>query len=264
MILNAIFAKISSQKISENKDVTYIDTTSNNELIEIKIYRYNPDDGNQSLVKFYVDKNKCGKTLLDALIYIKNNGDTSLAFRRSCREGVCGSCSMNINGKNKLACTTKLSTLDNHILIYPLPHMKVIKDLITDFSLLYAQYSMIEPWNQSNDKVADGERIQTIEERQKLDGSYECILCGCCSAACPSYWWSSEKYLGPAVLVQVYRWLVDSRDCATDKRLEMLNDAYRLYKCHTILNCVHDCPKGLNPAKLIAGIKQMMAKKFLS
>uniref|UniRef100_A0A8D0MRA7 Succinate dehydrogenase [ubiquinone] iron-sulfur subunit, mitochondrial n=1 Tax=Sus scrofa TaxID=9823 RepID=A0A8D0MRA7_PIG len=204
----------------------------------------------------------CGPMVLDALIKIKNEIDSTLTFRRSCREGICGSCAMNINGGNTLACTRRIDTNLNKVSkIYPLPHMYVIKDLVPDLSNFYAQYKSIEPYLKKKDESQEGKQqyLQSIEEREKLDGLYECILCACCSTSCPSYWWNGDKYLGPAVLMQAYRWMIDSRDDFTEERLAKLQDPFSLYRCHTIMNCTGTCPKGLNPGKAIAEIKKMMA-----
>ena len=200
--------------------------------------------------------------VLDVLIKIKAELDSSLTFRRSCREGICGSCAMNIDGTNTLACTKDINDIKGDVNIYPLPHMNVIKDLIADMTNFYAQYESIEPWiKTSSPAPSNSERLQSPEEREKLDGLYECILCACCSTSCPSYWWNGDKYLGPATLLQANRWLVDSRDEATGERLDMLEDAFKLYRCHTIMNCSKTCPKGLNPAKAIGNIKQMMVER---
>nr|AIX97479.1 succinate dehydrogenase [ubiquinone] iron-sulfur subunit [Ceratosolen solmsi]AIX97509.1 iron sulfur protein [Ceratosolen solmsi] len=201
--------------------------------------------------------------VLDALIKIKNEIDPTLTFRRSCREGICGSCAMNIGGTNTLACISTIdSNLNKTIKIYPLPHMYVIKDLVPDMSNFYTQYRSITPWLQNSNIVEIGsyQYLQSIQDRKKLDGLYECILCACCSTSCPSYWWNGDKYLGPAVLMQAYRWIIDSRDCATLKRLNKLKDPYSVYRCHTIMNCTRTCPKGLNPGKAIAEIKKLLAK----
>ena len=193
---------------------------------------------------------------------IKSEIDTSLTFRRSCREGICGSCAMNIDGTNTLACTKAISDVKGDIKIYPLPHMPVIKDLVTNLKTLYKQLKSIKPWLINNkQKANDTENIQSRNDREKLDGLYECILCACCSTSCPSYWWNSDKYLGPAVLLQSYRWLQDSRDEERKERLKELDDTFKVYRCHTIMNCTQACPKGLNPAKAIAGIKQMIAQQ---
>ena len=224
-----------------------------------KIYRWDPDSGENPRTDTYdVDMDSCGPMVLDALIKIKNEIDPTLTFRRSCREGICGSCSMNIDGTNTLACIKPIEEVRGEVKIYPLPHMSVVKDLVPDMSTFYAQYSSIEPWIQTSTAPPSSERLQSPEDRAKLDGLYECILCACCSTSCPSYWWNGDRYLGPAILLQAYRWLVDSRDEATGERLDLLEDPFRLYRCHTIMNCTRTCPKHLNPGKAIAEIKKMM------
>ena len=211
---------------------------------------------------FELDLDDCGPMVLDALFKIKNEIDPTLTFRRSCREGICGSCAMNINGSNALACTTAIDDLGGEIRITPLPHMEVVKDLVPDFTHFYAQYASIRPWLQTVSPTPSGkERLQSPEEREQLDGLYECILCASCTTSCPSYWWNGDKYLGPAALLQAYRWLIDSRDEATGERLDDLEDPFKLYRCHTIMNCAQVCPKGLNPAKAIAKIKHMMVER---
>jgi succinate dehydrogenase / fumarate reductase iron-sulfur subunit len=229
-----------------------------------RIYRYDPDSGeNPRLDSYDVDMASCGPMVLDALIKVKNEMDSTLTFRRSCREGICGSCSMNIDGTNTLACTKPLEEIRGDVKIYPLPHMAVVKDLVPDFSNFYAQYALIEPWLKAKTPPpASGERLQSEDDRAKLDGLYECILCACCSASCPSYWWNGDRYLGPAILLQAYRWVVDSRDEAMGERLDTLEDPFRLYRCHTIMNCTKTCPKGLNPAQAIGAIKQMLLKRL--
>ena len=218
----------------------------------LSIYRFN---GKKPYIsKYNIDLNKTGPMVLDALNKIKNEQDSTLTFRRSCREGICGSCAMNINGTNTLACLTPINKYKN-IKIYPLPHMQVVKDLVVNMNNFYEQYKSIQPWLQTS-KNPEKENLQTKKDRKKLDGMYECILCACCSTSCPSYWWNSDKYLGPAVLMQAYRWISDSRDENTKLRLQNLNDDYKLYRCHTILNCTRTCPKGLNPGKAIAEIKK--------
>jgi succinate dehydrogenase / fumarate reductase iron-sulfur subunit len=190
--------------------------------------------------------------------------DSTLAFRRSCREGVCGSCAMNIGGRNTLACTHGWDEVPGkEVQISPLPHMPVIKDLVPDMTLFYAQYASIEPWLHTTTPEPQGEWRQSEVDREKLDGLYECILCACCSTSCPSYWWNQEKYLGPAALLQARRWIVDSRDEATGERLDALEDPFKLYRCHTIMNCAQVCPKGLNPAKAIAEIKGMLVERVV-
>ncbi len=227
------------------------------------VYRYDPDSGeNPRYDSFEIDLATCGPMVLDALIKMKGEQDPSLTFRRSCREGICGSCSMNMNGRNGLACTTAIEDLPGEIRITPLPHMEVIKDLVPDFTHFYAQYASIKPWLQTVSTTPSGkERLQSPEQREKLDGLYECILCACCSTACPSYWWNSDKFLGPAILLQAYRWLADSRDEMTGERLDELEDPFRLYRCHTIMNCANNCPKGLSPARAIAEIKKMQVER---
>ena len=229
-----------------------------------KIYRYDPDSSaNPRFDRFTIDLDKTGPMVLDALIRIKNEIDSTLTFRRSCREGICGSCSMNMNGKNGLACTTAIVDLPQEVQITPLPHMEVIKDLVPDLTHAYTQYTSIQPWLQTASAPPADERRQSPEDRARLDGLYECILCFCCTGGCPSWWWNSGRYLGPAVLLQAYRWLVDSRDEATDERLDYLEDSFRLYRCHTIMNCTEVCPKGLNPGKAIAEIKKLLAARHL-
>jgi succinate dehydrogenase iron-sulfur subunit len=228
---------------------------------EFKIYRWNPDDSKNPVIdSFFIDLDDCGPMVLDALIKIKNEIDTTLTFRRSCREGICGSCAMNIDGVNTLACLQAIEDIRGPVQVYPLPHMPVIKDLVPDLTHIYAQYCSVEPWLKTETPPPpDRELAQSVEEREKLDGLWECILCFCCSTACPSYWWSGERYLGPAVLLQAYRWIADSRDEATGERLDKLEDPFRLYRCHTIMNCTRACPKGLNPAKAIAEVKKLIA-----
>ena len=227
-----------------------------------KVYRWTPDDGrNPRLDTYEVDLATCGPMILDALIKIKNEVDSSLTFRRSCREGVCGSCAMNIDGTNTLACTKYIDDVKGDIKIYPLPHMPVVKDLVPDLTVPYAQLASIEPWLKSTTQPPTRERLQSPEERAKLDGLWECILCFCCSTSCPSYWWQGERYLGPAILLQAYRWLADSRDEAKGERLDNLEDPFRLYRCHTIMNCTKTCPKSLNPAKAIAEIKKLLVER---
>lgn len=229
------------------------------------IYRWNPENpGDKPRMQEYdVDLNKCGPMILDALIKIKNEMDPTLTFRRSCREGICGSCAMNIGGTNTLACISKIHSDSKATKIYPLPHMYVIKDLVPDMNNFYQQYRSIQPWLQKSDdgSTSDGhvQNLQSPNDRAKLDGLYECILCACCSTACPSYWWNGDKYLGPAVLMQAYRWIIDSRDDEQEQRLNMLRDPFSVYRCHTIMNCTKTCPKGLNPGLAIAEIKKLLA-----
>jgi len=227
-----------------------------------KVYRWNPDDGANPQVDIYeVDVADCGPMVLDALIKIKNEIDPTLTFRRSCREGVCGSCAMNIDGSNTLACTKYITDISGDVKVYPLPHMPVVKDLVPDLTQAYTQYASIEPWLKATTPAPERERLQTPEERAELDGLWECILCFCCSTSCPSYWWNADRYLGPAILLQAYRWIADSRDEFAGERLDQLEDPFRLYRCHTIMNCTKTCPKSLNPAKAIGEIKQLMVQR---
>ncbi|AKM07399.1 succinate dehydrogenase iron-sulfur subunit [Pelagerythrobacter marensis] len=257
----ATFTLPKNSKISRKGNVHRADGAAR--VQKFRIYRYDPDSGNNPRYDtFEIDLDDCGPMVLDALIKIKNEVDPTLTFRRSCREGICGSCSMNMNGKNGLACTTAMEDLKGEIRITPLPHMDVVKDLVPDFSHFYAQYASIRPWLQTVSTTPSGkERLQSPEQREKLDGLYECILCACCSTACPSYWWNSDKFLGPAILLQAYRWLADSRDEMTGERLDALEDPFRLYRCHTIMNCANVCPKGLNPAKAIGETKKMLVER---
>ncbi len=232
---------------------------------ELKIYRWRSDNHeNPRIDTYYIDTDACGPMILDALITIKNTIDPTLTFRRSCREGICGSCAMNINGTNTLACTKAIHDNAGVIKIYPLPHLSVVRDLVADMNHFYAQYASVKPWIRTQTPPPpDRERLQSKEDREQLDGLYECILCACCSTSCPSYWWNSERYLGPATLLQAHRWIADSRDEATGERLDQLEDPFRLYRCHTIMNCTNTCPKGLNPAKAIAAIKQRILARTL-
>lgn len=226
---------------------------------EFLVYRWDPEKPHKPAYKSYkVDVNGCGPMMLDVLFKIKDEQDQGLVFRRSCREGICGSCAMNIDGSNCLACLTRVDkSATKPAKIAPLPHMYVVKDLVVDMSNFYSQYKSIKPYLQKKNMDSGGkEWYQSKEDRSKLDGLYECIMCACCSTSCPSYWWNQDKYLGPAVLLQAYRWVVDSRDEATQERLQHLDDAYRLYRCKTIMNCATVCPKGLNPGKAIAKLKQ--------
>lgn len=250
-----------NSKIKKGKTYKAPDGATNTRAF--KVYRWNPDDGeNPRMDTYEVDIDSCGPMVLDALIKIKNEMDSTLTFRRSCREGVCGSCAMNIDGENTLACTKGLDEVKGDVAVTPLPHQRIVKDLVPDLTNFYAQYASIEPWMKSNSPTpADAERLQSHEDREKLDGLYECILCACCSTSCPSYWWNEDRYLGPAVLLQAYRWLADSRDEHAGERLDALEDPFRLYRCHTIMNCTQACPKGLNPAEAIAGIKKMMVER---
>jgi len=229
------------------------------------IYRWDPEQpgAKPKMENYEVDLNNCGPMVLDALIKIKNEMDPSLTFRRSCREGICGSCAMNIGGVNTLACLTKIEANDKATKIYPLPHMYVVKDLVPDMNNFYQQYRSIQPWLQRDDekdmKHGEEQILQSTTDRAKLDGLYECILCACCSTSCPSYWWNGDRYLGPAVLMQAYRWIIDSRDGKQAERLDSLRDPFSVYRCHTIMNCTKTCPKGLNPGRAIAEIKKLLA-----
>jgi succinate dehydrogenase / fumarate reductase iron-sulfur subunit len=227
-----------------------------------RIYRYDPDSGrNPRIDTYFIDLDSCGPMVLDALIKIKNEIDPTLTFRRSCREGICGSCAMNIDGINTLACIFGIDEIAGDVKIYPLPHMPVIKDLVPDLSLFFAQHASVKPWLETRTVEPSAEWRQSIEDRRKLDGLYECILCACCSTSCPSYWWNSDRYLGPAALLHAYRWINDSRDEATGERLDDLDDPFKLYRCHTIMNCTQTCPKHLNPAKAIAEIKKLLVER---
>jgi len=230
-----------------------------------EIYRYDPESGgNPRLDTYEIDLGRCGPMVLDALIKIKNEIDATLTFRRSCREGICGSCAMNIDGANTLACTQAITDISRDVRIYPLPHMPVIKDLVPDLTNFYAQYASIKPWLQTRTPAPpDRERLQAKADQELIDGPSACILCACCSTSCPSYWWNSDRYLGPAALLAAYRWLVDTRDEATGERLDFLEDPFRLYRCHTIMNCTYACPKDLNPARAIAATKRMLAERQL-
>lgn len=242
---------------SEDKNLNFKKTIQER-IVHFKIYRWDPEkDEKPYLATYPVNLNECGPMMLDALIKIKNELDGTLTFRRSCREGICGSCAMNIDGINTLACLRRIDTEASIVKIYPLPHMYIIKDLIPDLTNFYAQYKSIEPWMKTK-KVFDKskEMVQSKDDRLLLDGLYECILCACCSASCPSYWWNSDKYLGPAILLQAYRWIIDSRDEFTKERLSNLEDSFKLYRCHTIMNCTRTCPKNLNPGMAISKIKK--------
>jgi succinate dehydrogenase / fumarate reductase iron-sulfur subunit len=244
--------------------ITHSSSTTIKAPKKLKIYRWDPDKNNNPRLDTYeIDQKKCGPMVLDALIKIKNEVDTTLTFRRSCREGVCGSCAMNIDGVNTLACIKPMSEVKNDIKIYPLPHMRVVKDLVPDLTEAYKQLESIKPWLQRDENTPSISNTNPLEEkkqdpkdRAKLDGSWECVLCFCCTTSCPSYWWNGDKYLGPAVLLQASRWINDSRDEKRKERLEEINDSLKLYRCHSIMNCTRSCPKGLNPAKAIADIKK--------
>nr|WDA66130.1 succinate:cytochrome c oxidoreductase subunit 2 [Phymatolithon calcareum] len=229
-----------------------------------RIYRWNPYLNENPWFSFYpISLKNVGPMILDALIYIKAKQDSTIAFRRSCREGICGSCSMNIEGTNTLACLKSIKSTKKFVTIYPLPHMYVIKDLVPDLTNFYSQYKSIKPWLTFKDLPLDKENLQSKIDRLELDGLYECILCACCSSSCPSYWWNQDKYLGPAVLLQAYRWLVDSRDVSKNERLKFLNHKMRLFRCHTIMNCSKTCPKSLNPGKAISLIKLLIPKNSM-
>ena len=245
------------------KGITHKAPAGATDVRTFRIYRYDPTSGeNPRVDTFELDAKDCGKMVLDALIQIKGAIDSSLTFRRSCREGICGSCAMNIDGVNRLACTTSMLDLKSEIKIYPLPHMPVVKDLVPDLTNFYAQYASVKPWLQARTPAPpDSERLQSKEEQEKIDRPAACILCACCSTACPSYWWNSDRFLGPAALLASYRWIIDSRDEATGERLDELEDPFRLYRCHTIMNCTDVCPKDLNPAKAIAEIKKLLVER---
>lgn len=231
--------------------------------IRFSIYRYNPESDHRPYMQSYELQDDCGAVmLLDALLLLKQRDD-SLSFRRSCREGVCGSDAMNINGRNGLACITPLKDLRTPIEVRPLPGLPVIRDLVVDLSQFYAQYRAVKPWLINNDPVPEIERLQSPAQRDSLDGLYECILCACCSTSCPSFWWNPDRFLGPAALLQAWRFLADSRDQATGERLDDLEDPYRLFRCHTIMNCTEVCPKELNPTRAIAKIKEMLVRRSL-
>jgi succinate dehydrogenase / fumarate reductase iron-sulfur subunit len=257
----AEFTLPKNSKIGTGK--TYKAPAGAKRVKEFKVYRWNPDDGKNPVTDTYeIDLDACGPMVLDAIIKIKNEVDSSLTFRRSCREGICGSCAMNIDGTNTLACLKPIDDVKGAVRINPLPHMAVVKDLVPDLTQAYAQYRSIEPWLQSESPPPpDGERLQSKEERAEIDGMWECILCFCCTTSCPSYWWNGDRYLGPAVLLAAYRWIADSRDENTGNRLDALEDPFKLYRCHTIMNCTQTCPKGLNPAKAIGKIKELMVER---
>ncbi|MEO1135442.1 MAG: succinate dehydrogenase iron-sulfur subunit [Pseudomonadota bacterium] len=255
-----------NSKINKNGK-TYKAKEGAEDVRTFRVYRYDPSTpDNPSVDTYEVDVSNVSM-VLDALIKIKNETDPTLSFRRSCREGVCGSCAMNINGANTLACTKAMDDVgDGDIAVYPLPHQPVVRDLVTDLSNFYKQHAYIEPFLQAKTDEPETEWRQSQDDRAKLDGLYECILCACCSTSCPSYWWNGEKggeeeYLGPAALLQAYRWLADSRDQLTNERLDKIEDEFKLYRCHTIMNCAQVCPKHLNPAKAIAEIKKMMVNR---
>ncbi len=235
---------------------------STKRIVKFEIYRYDPDkDERPYMQKLEVELQPTDKMLLDALIRIKMDVDDSLSLRRSCREGVCGSDAMNINGKNGLACTTNMLELKEPVVLRPLPGLPVIRDLIVDMTQFFNQYHSIKPYLINDTQPPEKERLQTPAAREELDGLYECILCACCSTSCPSFWWNPDKFVGPAGLLQAYRFIADTRDHATEERLDNLEDPYRLFRCHTIMNCVDVCPKGLNPSKAIGKIKEMLVRR---
>lgn len=252
------FTLPSNSKVIEGRVYKNMHKSKNSKIL--KIYRWDPETNENPRIDSYeIDLKKCGPMVLDALIKIKDEIDTTLTFRRSCREGICGSCSMNIDGINTLACLKPMKSIKGDIKIYPLPHMQVIKDLVPDLTEAYKQLESIKPWLQNDNQNTDQkkeESKQTPHQRAKLDGMWECVLCFCCTTSCPSYWWNSEKYLGPATLLQALRWINDTRDTKTKERLNELNDSFKLYRCHSIMNCTRSCPKDLNPAKAIADIKK--------
>jgi succinate dehydrogenase / fumarate reductase iron-sulfur subunit len=257
----AEFSLPANSKIKAGKTHKAPDGATN--IKKFKVYRYDPDSGENPRTDTYeVDLDTCGPMVLDALIKIKNEMDSTVTFRRSCREGVCGSCAMNVDGTNTLSCIKAIDDIKGDAAIYPLPHMEVVKDLVPDLKNAYAQYTSVEPWLKTKTlPPPDAERLQSTEDRAKLDGLWECVLCFCCSTSCPSYWWNSDRYLGPATLLQSYRWIVDSRDEETGERLDYLEDPFRLFRCHTIMNCTNTCPKHLNPAKAIGEIKKLMMER---
>ena len=259
----AVLSLPANSKIDKAAGKNYPAPAGAKRVRKFVIYRFDPDSGSNPRMDTYeLDMDACGPMVLDALIKIKNEVDSTLTFRRSCREGICGSCAMNIGGLNTLACTKACSDVKGDLKIYPLPHMPVVKDLVPDLTNFYAQYAAVKPWLQTRTPAPpDRERPQSKEDQEKIDRPSACILCACCSTACPSYWWNSDRFLGPAALLAAYRWIIDSRDEATGERLDELEDPFRLYRCHTIMNCTEACPKDLNPAKAIAEIKKMMLER---
>ena len=257
----AEFTLPKNSKVQKGKTFAAAEGATNKR--NFRIYRWEPDSGdNPRLDTYEINLDNCGPMVLDALIKIKSEVDGSLTFRRSCREGICGSCSMNIDGTNTLACLKSIEDIKGEINIYPLPHMDVVKDLVPDLSKAYAQLTSVKPWLQSDTKPEEGKsRKQSPKQREKIDGLWECVLCFSCTTSCPSYWWNGDKYLGPAVLLQAYRWIADSRDENTNERLDDLEDTFKLYRCHTIMNCTKTCPKGLNPAKAIGEIKKLQLER---
>jgi len=230
-------------------------------IARFEIYRYDPDrDQAPYMQKIELELGHHDTMVLDALMHIKADVDDTLSFRRSCREGVCGSDGMNINGKNRLACITRIAEMEQPIVLKPLPGLPVVRDLVIDFTLFFKQYHSIKPYLINDDPPPERERLQSPEQRDMLNGLYECILCACCSTACPSYWWNPDKFVGPAGLLQAYRFMADSRDNALDERLENVNNAYRLFRCRVIMNCTDVCPKGLNPAAAISNIRTLLVR----
>mmetsp|Transcript_19070 Transcript_19070/g.24038 ORF Transcript_19070/g.24038 Transcript_19070/m.24038 type:complete len:263 (+) Transcript_19070:66-854(+) len=260
-MLSAVTQSTAKMLPSHNMLRSFSTVAASKNIKYFKVYRWDPEQKQKPYVSTYpVDLDECGPMVLDALLKIKSEQDPTLTFRRSCREGICGSCAMNIDGTNNLACLCAIEKNFKPTKIYPLPHMYVVKDLVPDMSNFYDQYKSIEPWLKTKTPKANPnvEHLQSKEDRKKLDGMYECILCACCSTSCPSYWWSADKYLGPAVLMQAFRWIEDSRDEFTKERLAALDDPFKLYRCHTIMNCSKACPKHLNPGKAVAQIKKRM------
>jgi succinate dehydrogenase / fumarate reductase, iron-sulfur subunit len=254
-----------NSKVTEGK---FTDASNGAENARVfKVYRWDPDtDENPRMDSIKINLDDCGPMVLDALIHIKNKIDPTITFRRSCREGICGSCAMNIDGTNTLACLKAIDDVKGDVKINPLPHMPVVKDLVPDLKHVYAQYASIEPWLKTESPTPSRERLQSAEDADALNGidgkgPSACILCFCCSTSCPSYWWNGDRFLGPAILLQAYRWISDTRDEATGERLDALEDPFRLYRCHTIMNCTKTCPKGLNPARAIAEIKKLMVAR---
>jgi len=234
---------------------------SANAPVKLSVYRYDPDTDSRPAMRDYVVEGYRGTMVLDLINHIKDHLDDSLSFRRSCREGVCGSDAMNINGKNRLACVTTIAELAQPIVLRPLPGVPVVRDLIVDLSEFWLQYHSIKPYLVNDDPPPERERLQSPEQRDQLNGLYECILCACCSTACPTFWWNPDRFVGPAGLLQAYRFITDSRDLDTNQRLDNLNDAYRLFRCRTIMNCADVCPKGLNPALAISEIRNLLVKR---
>jgi succinate dehydrogenase / fumarate reductase iron-sulfur subunit len=230
--------------------------------MRLSVYRYNPEtDSKPTMQDYEVTLQPSDRMLLDAIVRLKELDD-SIAFRRSCREGICGSDAMNINGKNGLACVTRIADLKEPVVLKPLPGLPVIRDLIVDMTQFFKQYHSVKPYVMNNDPPPEKERLQSPQEREKLNGLYECILCACCSTSCPSFWWNPDKFLGPAALLQSYRFIADSRDQATGERLDDLEDPYKLFRCHSIMNCTEVCPKELNPTKAIGHIKELLVKRI--